>query len=123
MDFRPEEPECRAREQSELMVKDLRSVLDNQYSWTYVIDPDSYILQFINGKTLDLVPDAQVGARCHEVLMGLESPCESCPARLGSGGSCIIENRHLNLRVRSNADRIQWNGKPAWLITCLEMPQ
>ena len=112
----------RAREQSELMVKDLRSVLDNQYAWTYVVDPDDYTIQFLNGKTLDIAPDAREGSYCYQTLMGKNAPCDSCPTRLsdGCGGSCILNNTYLGLRVRASAHTIHWNGKPCWLVTCQE---
>jgi len=115
----------RVQEQTNTLVRDLRAVLDNQYAWTYVIDPNTFRLRFFNGKILTAAPDAKTGAICYKVLMNQDSPCESCPALCGdgSGGSCLIDNRHLNLYVRATAHPIHWDGEKAWLITCRELPR
>ena len=107
----------RAQDRTELTVRELRRVLDSQFAWTYIVDPDSHTLRFANGKVLELTAEAREGALCHKALMGRDTPCEQCPIHCGS---CLIRNDHLGVQVTARSHSIHWEGKPSCLITCNE---
>ena len=79
-------------------------------------------MSFINGKVFEVAPEAKIGTQCYKALMGLDAPCPDCPIKLngGKGGSCVITNDYLNLKVTSNALPIKWEGRDQYLITCNE---
>ncbi|MBQ2819518.1 MAG: diguanylate cyclase [Clostridia bacterium] len=112
----------RTHDRTVALLEDLCNVLERQNAWTYIIDPSSYGLSFINGKVFEVAPEAKIGTQCYKALMGLDAPCPDCPIKLngGKGGSCVITNDYLNLKVTSNALPIKWEGRDQYLITCNE---
>ena len=114
----------RAQDETQRYADDLASVLDNQNAWIYVIDPDDCTLKFLNAKTRSLAPNAQIGMKCHQCLMGSDERCANCPALniREKKNSCItIENYYLGLRVEAESTLIRWGGKEACLLTCREL--
>ena len=111
----------RAQDETARYASDLASILDNQSSWIYVIDPDDCTLKFLNARTRMLAPDAKPGMKCYQCLMGLEDRCPNCPA-LGikekKNRMVQIDNLYLGLNVTAEASLIQWGGKEACLLTC-----
>lgn len=57
----------------------LEAVTDGLNTCTYMIEPNTYILQFVNQNTTKIIPDAHVGAICYETIRGCDAPCEDCP--------------------------------------------
>ena len=105
-------------------MEDLTSVLDNQQSWIYVIDPDTCELHFLNAKTQAIAPHAKAGMTCYESLMGRSERCVNCPAlniRETKNRSQNLMNDYLNLNIHSDATLIRWDGKDACLLTCREV--
>ncbi len=98
----------------------LQRVLDSQDAWIYVIDPDTYELEFLNKKTRALAPDSREGMPCYRAFMGRNTPCENCPLT-APHHTCVIENHKLGVLVRTQATQISWNGKDEHLITCYDM--
>ena len=95
--------------------------LDNQNSWIYVIQPDSYTLQYINAKTQRTVPDARLGMRCYEAFFHRDAPCGNCPAReIRSRINQTLEVYNPILKVWSLADAslIRWSEQDACLLAC-----
>lgn len=100
----------------------MRTLLDNQNAWIYVVDPQSLQMLFINQKTAELVPEAHPGMCCYRAFFGYDRPCAHCPAR---GLSAKKRNQTLEiynplLKVWSSADAcwISWKGQEAILLTC-----
>ena len=113
----------RSQDKTEAMSANLRSILDSQSNWCYVIDPKSYRLRYINGKTHAAIPNLCTGDICYQKIMHRTSPCEHCPmASMGDKGfaKTLIHSRYLDTPVVAESARISWNGKPACLITCRE---
>ena len=113
----------RSQDKTEAMSANLHSILDSQSNWCYVIDPEHYRLQYINGKTHSAIPHLCMGDVCYEKIMHRSSPCEHCPmAAMGDRGfaKALIHSRYLETPVVAEAARIQWNGSEACLITCRE---
>ena len=111
----------RAQDETARYAADLASILDNQTSWIYVIDPKDFTLKFLNARTRALAPDAEVGMKCHKCLMGLDERCPTCPAENihnRKNNLLTVDNLYLGLRVKAEASLITWGGKEACLLTC-----
>ena len=54
--------------------QNLCSLLDAQSSWIYVVDPDTYMLKYINAQAQRLISGAKAGTRCYEALFGYSTP-------------------------------------------------
>lgn len=115
----------RIRDRAVLQAANLRSVLDRQDAWIYVIDPDTCELKFLNAKTKQIAPESREGMVCYKAFMARDSRCENCPAaniRQTKNADAIIENDNLSVRVRARASQISWNGEDSCLIFCQELP-
>ncbi|MCI9274406.1 MAG: diguanylate cyclase [Clostridiales bacterium] len=112
----------RAQVRAEQTEKALLAVLDNQNSWIYVIHLETYEMVFINRKTKELVPSAQLGMRCYEAFFKRSAPCVQCPMRnIPEGGdSCTMEvyNPVLDVWSAADASLILWKDQKACLLTC-----
>ena len=69
----------RAQNRAVAMAENLQMVLDNQNSWIYVIDPDTYALKYINAKTYAIAPSARLGMPCYKAFFDRNTPCRICP--------------------------------------------
>ena len=111
----------RAQDRIAASAKDMRMILDNQNSWIYVIDPDTYVLHYINAKTLRTVPDAREGMRCYRAFFHRNAPCEQCPANGIRGAvnqTLEIYNPVLNVWSIADASMIRWGEQDACLLAC-----
>lgn len=112
----------RAQDRVEQSAAAMKTVLDNQNSWIYVIEPGTCRLLYINQKTKDLVPSSEVGMYCYEAFFDRTAPCARCPARsVGTERkNCTMEIYNPLLRVWSSADAslITWKNRPAFLLSC-----
>ena len=106
----------RAQERTDAINNDLRRVLESQYAWVYVVGHENYELRFLNGRVLEVAPNAKKGEHCYKALMGRDAPCEECPIK--TGGTCRISNTYLGLEVDATVAPIHWDGKKEWLLTC-----
>lgn len=111
----------RMQDRSDAMTANLHSILDTQDNWAYVIDPETYRLHYLNSKTRQSIPGLHLGDTCYEVFAGRSSPCEQCPMRKLSYAA-VARSRLLSPAfgkpIVAEAVGIQWNGKPACLVTC-----
>ncbi len=108
----------RTQEETRKMMEDLRHVLNHQYAWVYIVEPETYRIRFFNKRTEHLVPGITGDEACYKVLMNRDSPCENCPIRCGQ--TAHIHNAYLQKDVNATASSIHWEGRPQWLITCRE---
>lgn len=114
----------RTQDKSEKQAETLRSILDQQDDWIYVIDPESCEIKFQNAKIKQIAPKSKVGMTCYSSFMGRGSLCENCPAvniAPGKSNTSEIVNRNLGVNVSSRASQIEWNGETGYLITCREL--
>lgn len=114
----------RAQEKASDMAINLQMVLDNQNSWIYVIDPDTYRLLYINAKTYSLAPGSHLGMRCYEAFFNSETPCERCPARgirASVNRTTEIFNPVLNVWALADASFIRWKSQDACLLSCHDL--
>ncbi len=111
----------RVQDKATEQADNLRSILDRQDVFLYVIDPETCKLKFLNEKTRKLAPKSKPGSTCYKVFRNRTSRCENCPAldiRQKKNASVVIEDSLLGERVQANASEIRWNGESACLIFC-----
>ena len=109
----------RGKEETTRTFEDIQNVLNSQYSWTYIVEPETYEIKFLNRRAMELVPYATVGEKCYKVFMNRDTPCQNCPIVVeGVDKTTLIKNPHLNLDVSAHANSIHWHGKNAWLLMC-----
>lgn len=112
----------KAREQYKQENEGLRSVLDNQNAWIYVIDPETRKLLFINRKTNEIAPDARIGTPCYQAFLNREERCVDCPADRITNHckNYTMEFYNPHLKVWSDADacQINWKGQDAIMLSC-----
>lgn len=111
----------RAQDQALATAQDLQMLLDNQNSWIYVIDPDTYTLKYINAKTYGIAPQARLGMRCYKAFFDRNEPCVTCPARnIRKNINQTMEIFNPVLKVWSLADAsfVHWGKEDACLLCC-----
>lgn len=111
----------RAQEALSESLANLHGVLDNQEMWLYVLDPGTYTLRYINEKTKELVPEAEIGRPCYEVFYHRDRPCEPCVMeRAKESGQITMElyNPYLDIWVLADASIVEWNKRKACLVGC-----
>ena len=117
----------RAIEQYRKENEGLLSVLDNQNTWIYVIEPETKQMLFVNKKTKQRVPGAKEGMYCYREFLNRETQCERCPADHIQPGNCNctfeIYNPYLNIWSNADASAICWKGKDAILICCHDITE
>ena len=116
----------RSQDTAQILSDNLRSLLDNQNAWIYVIDPETFRLRYLNQRAREISPVVREGAYCYEVLHTRTSCCPDCPARnIQNDGTheSFILNSHLGVYVRAEATGIHWNGKDSCLVTCRQVFQ
>ena len=118
----------RARRQQKVQQQadELRTILDNQNAWIYIIDPETCELKYLNAKTRLLAPEVEVGMPCYRALMGREERCPGCPAlgiRQCRNNCTTMKNSQFHLDVIAEATLIHWRGEESCLLTCREIPR
>ncbi len=101
--------------------KDLHTLLNNQNSWIYVIDPDTFKLRYLNAKTREIAPHAEEGMCCHSVFFQRATPCRLCPAqniRAAVNTTMEVYNPVLQVWSMADASLIRWGGEEACLLSC-----
>lgn len=87
-------------------------ILSNQLnSCFYIVNPDTFVLYFVNEKTMELIPDAVPGAICYRIIRGFDTPCADCPllAMRNSNSKthqAEIYNESLNLWTKVDASLV-----------------
>ena len=105
----------------------LKTILDNQDSWLYVIEKNTFKTLYANKKTVNLIPDIVNEGKCHKLFFGRDDTCESCPIiKLESNNGCsektVIYSEILNKRVSVSVKVIPWLGdREAYLMSCVEI--
>lgn len=110
----------RAQDQVMETLQNLYVVLDNQSTWVYVVDPQTYALYYVNQKILLAAPHAREGQRCYMALFGRDTPCVDCPIRQGI---CCVEmyNPTLEAWAMVSASPIRWDRKDVYLVSCQDV--
>ena len=111
----------RAQNRAVAMAENLQMVLDNQNSWIYVIDPDTYALKYINAKTYAIAPSARLGMPCYKAFFDRNTPCRICPVRdirININQTMEVYNPVLKVWSMADASYIRWESQDACLLSC-----
>ncbi len=111
----------REHEQNRLQADELRTILDNQSAWIYIVDPDTCRLKYLNQSTRRDSPAAAPGMLCYKSLLGRDSRCPGCPSlniRQKKTARSMIPDEKLQGDVLAEATIIQWRGEESCLMTC-----
>lgn len=106
--------QLRRQKKSQKQADTLRSILENQDAWIYIVEPDTFRLLYTNAK-LSRICAVQPGIPCYQTLRGLTQPCSDCPVVCAT--SSIQSCPWLDRPVLTDVSRIRWEGKDAFLIT------
>lgn len=111
----------RAEDRGEQTRDSLKTALDNQNAWIYVVSLETYEILYLNQKTMELAPESRIGMRCHDVFFHREEPCPECPVRKLLGGiknyTAEIYNPCYDLWLAADATLIPWRGKESCMIS------
>lgn len=117
----------KAQERAIQESQNLKSVLDGQNSYIYIIDKNNYQIQWMNRITQERAPIAELGQPCYKAFLGLDNPCSICPSKhidKKSGHYDVeIYNNILDIWVKTTASRINWYGQKSILITCYDITE
>lgn len=111
----------RIQDETHMLSESLKSILDNQNAWIYVIDPHTFKLKYINQRTKNMSEEIEEDRLCYQVLMHRSSPCANCPAvniLNDLHKEVSLRNTYFGINAHVEASSIQWNGAEACLITC-----
>lgn len=117
----------KAQERAIKESQNLKSVLDTQNSYVYIIDKDNYNLLWMNRLAQERAPDARLGQQCYKAYMGKDKPCKVCPGiklKEEKGYYATdIYNSVIDIWVKSTASSIKWYGEDAILINCFDISE
>lgn len=117
----------KAQERAIQESQNLKSVLDGQNSYIYIIDEDNYQIQWMNQVTQERAPMAKLGQPCYKAFLGLDNPCSVCPSKRIDKElehyDVEIYNNILDIWVKTTASKINWYGQKAILITCYDITE
>lgn len=116
----------RRQEKLQRQAEELNFILDNQDAWSYVVDPDTYELRYVNSQLRKKVLQSGPGKICYQILENRESPCNSCPMAMlkdRKNYSCLHNSGSGEKDLLLEAVRIQWNGERDVLISGRRLPK
>ena len=106
------------------LIGNLQNVIDNQAAWIYVLNPDTYILRYINNTVRQTLPDAGVGETCYKVFFHRGCPCEDCILKkvFETGQSTVeLYNPEMGGWILAQVAGVIWNQQKACLISCKDI--
>ncbi len=117
-------PKAREQEKTATQAQDVLNLLENQDTWIYIIDPDTWELKYLNRKARAFLPQAQLGCPCYQTIQGRSGPCPNCPSlgiREKKTDRVIRRNGPENLMFEATLTR--WNGEDGCLMSCRRLPK
>ncbi len=103
---------------------DFMSALDQNASFVYIVDPESYDIIFSNQVMTDTFGSSFVGQKCYKAFLGLDTPCSTCPIKLyhETGKPQAIEIlRPDGMWVLSQASPMHWQGRHMMMVTSTDV--
>lgn len=99
-------------------------ILDSHPAYVYVVEADTYKLLYMNTSIKEALGGDKTGERCCDAICGddrhIDCPIKDFEAK-GPGQYLNVLAGNLNRVVTAHADMIEWNGKPAYLVMCMDM--
>ncbi len=114
----------RHRQNDAEFTADFMSALDQNASFVYIVDPETYNVIFCNQVINDTFGTSFVGQKCHKAFIGSDTPCERCPIRLynETGKPQAIDIlRPDGMWVLSQASPMHWQGRHMMMITSTDV--
>ena len=91
-------------------------MMDNMDNYVYVIDTDSYQINFVNRKVIMTTPEVHIGDYCYRFLGNKSEPCENCLMK-----KLDRENHHAKeSEERFNYSLRAWTRSSACWLECNE---
>lgn len=111
-----------AQERAKRESRAMESLLNQQDSWIFILRPETHEILYLNERAKKILPEAEIGLSCFNILFHRNSPCGSCPILGEKAG----EEAHwiylpgLKSWALTEAHRIIWKGENAVLVCCQE---
>lgn len=105
--------------------RSLETILMQYPEYTYIIEPETHKLLYVNKMIEDALGENNkcLGLCCYDVFCG-DKNFGDCPIRelvkSGSGKPVEMLSPLLKKRLRAQAAVVEWNGKKAYMVSCLE---
>ncbi len=115
----------RGQEQIRQQTEDLQSLLNNQNYSIYIIDPDTWQIQYCNNRSRQIMGGMKPGCLCYQGMIGRSSPCPGCPALdiRGKGTDrVVLVDAQTRQNILLEASMVRWEGKDCCLMTCRTLP-
>ena len=126
----------RFKKQSRNNFENLSLLINNQDSWIYIINKETFEIEFFNNSVKQSCPDIALGDKCYKAIVGISSPCPDCPLKNSSNqlseqssqsGSFKITKRfpkenHGNRLMEISIKEINWNSHKSYMAVCEEKP-
>lgn len=97
-----------------------QTMTESIHLWSYVIDPETYHLMYVNPTVRRKAPDARIGDFCYRTLKSRKELCENCPAeelKQTAAPTCAdIYDSERDLWFSATAAPVDWEGDKKALI-------
>ncbi|NLD20383.1 MAG: EAL domain-containing protein [Clostridiales bacterium] len=106
--------------------EDFLAALDDNASYIYIVDSDTYQVVYTNKSIRDRSDDFLKGSTCYSQAIGKDVPCENCPILClnKSGYSEPVEVlRKDGAWMLSQASHIHWEGRQMYMVTCTDITE
>lgn len=116
----------RNKNQSRQYLRSIETILYKYPEYIYIVDPETHKLLYINKMTEDMVGKDKIGTECYSVLCdGKDNTV--CPIRelTEKKISKPVETVSSVLKhtVRVQATSVEWDGKEAYMVSCLDIEE
>ncbi|MDO4553242.1 MAG: sensor domain-containing diguanylate cyclase, partial [Bacillota bacterium] len=112
------------RYEETLFSEDFKAALENNHSFIYIIDPESFEILYCNRAIRDLFQTDYVGRICYREFMNNEEICGFCPvqALMDTGeGKPIEALRPDGIWLLVQPSPLHWKGRNAIVLTCTDI--
>ena len=114
----------RARQRDQMNSRLMAEILDHQDAYIYAIAKSDYRLLYLNQKTRELDPSAQIGMCCYRAFFGRDEICQNCPVQTlieQGDGSKAVYNPQYGIWTSAHASAMQWDNQDAYLLSCYDI--
>lgn len=114
----------RNKDQSRRFSRSIETILYKYPEYVYIVDPKTHELLYLNKMTEELIGKDKLGTACHSVLCNGKNGAV-CPIRklMEEKTTKPVEmvSPVLNRLVRAHATSVEWDGKEAYMVSCLDI--
>ncbi len=112
----------REQQKMQILAKDVQSILDNQNSQIYIIDPKTWRLKYFNAKVKQEKPETELDMLCYQCIRNKTAPCPGCPVSelQAKPARLILSEGERDFLME--ATPVHWNGEKNCMITLRDLP-